>query len=158
MLCIEKRCPQSPLDALMPRKGTNEDTRGRTCRLCLLFFSLCLFVIGFAGCHRSWSTGDVRIEPEFEPNPPRVGAVTITLRVTEALGKPVTGARLKLELNMTHAGMAPVIADAQEVEPGSYRANVQLSMAGDWSLFVDVTLANGNKVYQSFDIKGVSSA
>jgi len=84
--------------------------------------------------------------------------VTITLRVTEALGKPVTGARLKLELNMTHAGMAPVIADAQEVDPGSYRANVQLSMAGDWSLFVDVTLANGNKVYQSFDIKGVSSA
>jgi hypothetical protein len=78
--------------------------------------------------------------------------------MTEAFGKPVTGARIRLELNMTHAGMSPVFADAQEVEPGRYRANVQLTMAGDWSLFVDVTMANGDKVYQRFDVKGVSSA
>jgi len=122
-------------------------------RLCL--FCLCLLV---AGCHSSWWTSDTRIEPQFEPNPPHVGRVTITVRVTEALGKPVTGARVRLELNMTHAGMAPVIADAQEVEPGRYRANMQLTMAGDWSLFVDMTMANGNKASQSFDIKGVSSA
>jgi len=87
-----------------------------------------------------------------------VGQVTITVRVTEALGKPVTGARMKLELNMTHGGMVPITADAQEVEPGRYRANVQLPMAGDWSLFVDMTLANGSKMYQSFKINGVSPA
>ncbi|HEU4836772.1 MAG TPA: FixH family protein [Pyrinomonadaceae bacterium] len=97
------------------------------------------------------------MEPEVQPHPPRVGEVTITVHVTRS-GKPITGAQAKFELNMTHAGMTPVFVDAREVEPGRYRANTQLTMAGDWSLFVTVAMPDGTKAYQSFDIKGVSSA
>ena len=111
---------------------------------------------GCAGGHTAL-TGDVWIEPEVVPQPPRVGEVTITVRVIQS-GKPVTGAQMKLELNMSHAGMAPVFADAQEVEPGRYRAKVQLTMAGDWSLSVSVNMPDGTTANQSFDIKGVSSA
>jgi hypothetical protein len=44
--------------------------------------------------------------------------LTITLRVADASGAPAPGLHLKLEGNMSHAGMTPVFADAKEIEPG----------------------------------------
>lgn len=130
------------------RRGTN-----KIFGLCLL----CLFVAGVAGC-RSNSTGDVTVVHEVAPQPPRVGPVTITLRVTDASRKPLSGAHIKLEGNMSHAGMAPVFADASEVEPGRYRANMELTMAGDWIFLVHLTLRNGQTVERQFEIKGVAPA
>ncbi|HKG47591.1 MAG TPA: FixH family protein [Pyrinomonadaceae bacterium] len=101
---------------------------------------------------------DVTIAPEVAPQPPRVGQVTITLRVTDASGKPVTAARIKLEGNMSHAGMVPVFTDAAEVEPGRYRANMELSMAGDWFVLVHLTLPDGAELDRQFEIKGVAPA
>ena len=117
--------------------------------LCLL----CLVVTGFVNV----STGDITIAPEVEPQPPRVGQVTITVRVTQG-AKPLTGARVKFEGNMAHAGMTPVFVDAREVEPGRYRANMELTMAGDWVVSVHATLPDGTNFYQQFDIKGVAPA
>ena len=59
---------------------------------------------------------------------------------------------------MSHAGMTPVFADAPEVEPGRYRTSMELTMAGDWIVLVHLTLANGTKVDQQFEIKGVAPA
>ena len=81
---------------------------------------------------------------------------TIMLRLTDASGKAVTGARVRLEGNMSHPGMTPVFADAQEIEPGRYGSSLQLSMAGDWIVLVHATLADGRKVERQFEIKGVS--
>ena len=132
----------------MPRKiarGTN-----RIIGLCLL----CLLV---AGCRDRPSVG-VTLSHEIAPQPPRVGVVTITLRVMDASGQPLRGARVKLEGNMSHAGMTPVLADAAEVEPGRYRANIELSMAGDWVVLVHLTLPDGAKVERQLEIKGVAPA
>jgi len=98
------------------------------------------------------------VTAEITPQPPRVGQATITLRVTGASGQPVTGARVALEGNMSHAGMAPVFAEAMEVEPGRYRANMELTMAGDWIILVHVTLPGGEKVERQFEVKGVAPA
>jgi hypothetical protein len=95
---------------------------------------------------------------EIAPQPPRAGVVTITLRVMDGSGQPLTRARLRLEGNMSHAGMAPVFADAAEVEPGRYRANMELSMAGDWVVLVHLTLPDGAKVERQLEIKGVAPA
>ena len=132
------------------RRGTNK------IGLCLLCLFLCSFVAAFPGCGIQ-PDPDVRITFEVEPQPPRVGQVTITVSVTRS-GNPITGAQIKFELNMSHAGMGPVFAEAREVEPGQYRANAQLTMAGDWSLFVSVNMPDGTRSYQSFDIKGVAPA
>ena len=56
---------------------------------------------------------------------------------------------------MSHAGMVPVFAEASEIEPGRYRAVMQLSMAGDWNVTVHVTLSDSRKVDYEFEIKGV---
>ena len=111
---------------------------------------------GSAGCHSLW-TGDIKIAPEVEPQAPRVGQVTITVRITQA-ARPLTGARVRFEGNMSHAGMVPVFAEAREIEPGRYRANMELTMAGDWVISVDMTSPDGTNFYQQFDIKGVAPA
>jgi hypothetical protein len=59
---------------------------------------------------------------------------------------------------MSHAGMVPVFAEAREIEPGRYRANMELTMAGDWVVAVHATLSDGTNFYQQFDIKGVAPA
>ena len=59
---------------------------------------------------------------------------------------------------MSHAGMVPVFADAVELEPGRYRSNLQLTMAGDWVVLVHLTLPDGLKVVRQFEIEGVAPA
>jgi hypothetical protein len=133
---------------------------GKNARGTNKIMGLCLFgifVAGFANC-RIQPSLDVRIAPEVEPHPPRVGQVTITLRVTNVSGKPITAARIKVEANMSHPGMAPVFADAAEIEPGGYRANMELTMAGDWVVIADVTMTDNRKLKYQFEIKGVAPA
>jgi phosphopantetheinyl transferase len=86
-----------------------------------------------------------------------VGQTTIGLGLRDTAGQPVIDARIKLEANMSHAGMAPVFADATEEAPGHYGAAINLSMAGDWIVVAHVTLADGRKLDHQFEINGVAS-
>ena len=135
----------------MPQKGTKGTNR--ISFLCLL----CLFVAGFISC-RSQSSAEVIITHEVAPQPARVGQVAIRLRVTDAQRQPIVGARITLEGNMSHAGMSPLFVDTLEAAPGEYRANMNLSMAGDWIVLVHLTLRNGAKLERQFEIKGVAPA
>jgi len=53
---------------------------------------------------------------------------------------------------MSHAGMSPVFVDTLEVAPGDYRANMELSMAGDWVILVHLTLSDGAKSEHQFEM------
>lgn len=114
------------------------------------------FTILLSSCSR-WSepSDRITIESEVSPRPARTGRATITLRIKDASGKPVTGARVAMEGNMSHAGMAPEFGDAKEIEPGRYQGPLELSMAGDWIVLVHLTLANGVKLERQFAIPGV---
>lgn len=98
---------------------------------------------------------ELTLTHEVSPQPPRVGPLTITLRLADASGKPATGVRITLEGNMSHAGMTPVFAGAKETEPGRYSSTMELSMAGDWYFLVHMTLPDGRKLERQFEIKGV---
>ena len=98
---------------------------------------------------------DLTVTHEVSPQPPRVGPLTIALRVADGSGKPAAGIRINLEGNMSHAGMAPVFAAATETEAGRYLSTMQLSMAGDWYFLVHMTLPDGRKLERQFEIKGV---
>jgi YtkA-like protein len=93
---------------------------------------------------------------EVLPQPPRVGQVAIRLKVTDASLSPLRGAQIKLEGNMSHAGMSPVFADTSEVAPGEYRADMDLSMPGDWVILVHLIMPDGAKLERQFEIKGVA--
>lgn len=72
------------------------------------------------------------------PDDPVVGDAPLTVRV-ERDGEALRGAQVEITGDMTHAGMAPVVATAEEQDDGSYRADdFAFTMAGDWILTVEV--------------------
>jgi hypothetical protein len=90
------------------------------------------------------------------PDPAAVGRVEFTFGLTDSTsGAPVRGAQVRLEGNMSHPGMRPVLGTAQEIGPGRYRAQLDLDMAGDWFLVVDATLADGRRLRRQVDLPGV---
>lgn len=97
----------------------------------------------------------IMIEHEISPVPAHAGPATITLRLKDGAAKAVTGARITVEGDMTHAGMTPVFGEAREIEPGHYQSPLVFQMAGDWVVLVHVTLANGQKLERRFDVRGV---
>lgn len=110
-----------------------------------------------SGC-RNQSAPNLTVVYEVSPRPARVGDVTITIRLTDGSSKPISGARVVLEGNMSHAGMAPVFATTNEIGPGQYRTNMNLSMAGDWQVLAHLTLPDGRDVDYGFEIKEVAPA
>ena len=109
-------------------------------------------------CHQPReSSPKITIETEIAPQPARVGQATITFRLTDETGKPVTKARVAMEGNMSHPGMSPELGEAREIEPGRYQGQLMLSMAGDWVVLLHLTLSNGLRLERQFEIKGVRS-
>lgn len=128
-----------------------------TWHLCVTALCVCLLLA--QGCRREQEAlPDLTLAHEVSPQPPIAGPVTITLRVIDASGQAVTGVRITLEGNMSHAGMVPVFADAAEIQPGHYRATLVLSMAGDWLFSAHLTLPDSRKLVRQFEIRGVAAA
>ncbi|HEX7334351.1 MAG TPA: FixH family protein [Pyrinomonadaceae bacterium] len=115
---------------------------------------LLILLLAFA-CQKTAKPPDIGLQYEIAPQPPRVGAATIDLKLTDKNGAPVGGARVDLEGNMSHAGMAPVSVETKEIETGKYRGTLQLTMAGDWIVLVHITLADGQKLQRQIELSGV---
>jgi hypothetical protein len=77
--------------------------------------------------------------------------------LSDAIGKPLTGANIAVEANMSHAGMSPMFAEAKETEPGRYQAGLEFPMAGDWVILLHITLSGGQRLQRQFDVRGVRS-
>jgi hypothetical protein len=71
---------------------------------------------------------------------------------------PVTGAKLQCAAQMSHPGMAPIIATIAERKPGVYEARLQFSMAGDWVLVASGELPDGQRIESSFRVPDVQPA
>jgi len=56
---------------------------------------------------------------------------------------------------MTHAGMSPVLGEAQEFAPGEYQAHLTFGMAGDWVVLLHAVLPDGEKLERQFDVRNV---
>lgn len=123
-----------------------------------LLLAVACSCLALAGCTKGVQTAnDVAIVCEVAPTPPREGDATITVTLTGADRRPVTGATVKVEGNMSHPGMRPVFADATEVGSGQYRAPFAFSMAGDWIISVNATLSDGRQLHKEVDVRGVAS-
>jgi hypothetical protein len=114
--------------------------------------------VWMVACSRSAAKSPTSVtDKRISPNPARVGPVTVSFHLSDA-ARPVSGAQISLEGDMTHAGMAPVFADAHEIAPGQYRGNLTLNMPGDWVLLLHITLPDGRKLEDEIDLRGVQSS
>ncbi len=130
-------------------------------RFCRCVVPLLLALVLLPGCSQRDRGSDrpegVKVSLTVEPDPPAVGPARATVKLTDAEGKPLRGATLKLEGNMNHAGMKPVFADARETRTGEYEADLELTMGGDWFILITGTLEDGRKLKEKKDLPGVKS-
>jgi hypothetical protein len=116
----------------------------------------CAVILCSTGCLKpTESSPTAAIEHEIAPNPPRIGPAVLNFRLADAASKAIIGAHVEVEADMSHPGMAPVFADAKEVEPGRYRSHLTFAMAGDWVILLHITVPGGQKVERQIEIRGV---
>lgn len=129
---------------------------GAGLKAALAALALTLAAVG-VGCRPAAEpAAEVEMTWEVVPQPPRMGAAEIRLRLTEsATGRPAAGAVVRVEGNMSHPGMQPVFTTAREVSPGQYSAALDFTMAGDWILTVDAELPGGRTFQKQVPLPGV---
>ena len=116
-----------------------------------------VFLLAIGCSRRTYLPVEVTIDHAVSPEPPRVGRTTIVLKVSDAPAKPVSGAHITLEADMSHAGMAPVFTEASETQPGEYQAQFNFAMAGDWVILLHVRLPSGQRLERQFNVSRVLS-
>jgi hypothetical protein len=119
---------------------------------------LAVLLLVLAGCSRGGKDlPDVAMDLIVEPQPPQIGLARITISLADAGRQPISGARVALEGNMSHAGMVPVFAQASEVTPGRYQADLEFTMGGDWFILVRADLPDGRSMERKVDVPGVDA-
>ena len=117
-----------------------------------------LLLLALSACGRgNRDLSDVTVDLAIEPSPPRIGPATITVSLRDAMDQPIRGAQMELEGNMSHAGMVPVLAQATEVEPGLYQADLEFTMGGDWFILVRADLPDGRSMERQVDVPAVDA-
>lgn len=113
---------------------------------------------GASGCRSSIpDESQAKMELAIEPQPPVQGPAKVTITMTGSEGAPISGAELRLEGNMSHPGMVPVFADARELAPGRYLADLEFTMGGDWFIIVTARLPGNRRLERQFPVRGVRS-
>lgn len=108
------------------------------------------------GCQRATeAVPEINVKEAITPQPPHVGPATVSIELSDPLQKPVSHAAIMVEADMSHPGMRPVFAEARETVPGSYRALIEFSMAGDWVVLFHIKLADRRRVEHQMDVRGV---
>lgn len=128
---------------------------GRAFPLLMTLLPLGLLV----GACRGEPTDDLPVDARIAvaPTPPLVGPALVVVELTDPTGAPVEGARVRVEGHMTHAGMIPVIEEAEPTGDGHYRIReFNFTMGGDWLLQAHITLPGGETGMRKREVRVVS--
>jgi len=121
--------------------------------------SLLLLLSACAANQRNHEDGDLQI---MLVNPSDMGADRLVVHLLDEAEQSVTDAKVSIEGNMNHAGMAPVFSDAVTDEAdgatdGHYQLPFTFTMLGDWILTVTVEKADGTTITKDIEL-GVTDA
>jgi hypothetical protein len=122
---------------------------------CLWLALLTATLPGGACGRRSQADSTLNLTLTLRPAEPVVGPAVLTVTLRDRAGAPLQGATVRLEGHMSHAGMAPVLADATQRAPGVYEVPFAFTMQGDWVLLVSAALPDGTRVERRIDVANV---
>ena len=110
-----------------------------------------------AGCGRvqhaiQAGTDGFTVVMTTEPATAAVGQSVVVVTLRDPAGAPVESARLNIEANMSHAGMAPAMGRVDGGPGGIYRVPMTWTMAGDWTLDITFSLADGQTISRRFPV------
>jgi hypothetical protein len=94
-----------------------------------------------AGLEVKNKAGDYNVSVKFDKNAPSTGANNIEIQVTDATGKYVSDATVKVDYTMpAMPGMPAMSYKTDAVPSGSkYTAKLDFSMSGAWNVAVKIT-------------------
>lgn len=120
-----------------------------------VWLALVLWLLVLPGCRRAEATdqaSDVQLSLSSNPDTLAVGPSRLDVTLRDADGAPIDGATgVTVRGDMSHAGMAPVLATAAGQGNGVYAADFTWTMAGDWIVTVEATLPDGRLKMARFD-------
>ena len=122
----------------------------------LVLLAMAVVVILGSDCgreSRNASTSNAQISLTAIPFPAAVGETRLVIQITDLAGQPLSDAALFIKADMTHAGMVPVIAEAEGGdEDGYYNVPFEWTMAGDWIVSVEAVLPDGSRAKERFEL------
>ncbi|HVO71093.1 MAG TPA: copper resistance protein CopC [Aggregatilineaceae bacterium] len=114
--------------------------------------------VGALGAGRVSQTGEtapqanIQIGLETPLDQAAVGKTTLVITLRDADNKPIRDARISVQGDMTHAGMAPAFGTADNGPDGRYAVPFEWTMGGDWIVTVKATLPNGQAAQKTFNL------
>lgn len=87
-----------------------------------------------------------------EPRSPRIGENVIRVTVKGKDGQPVSAAKVQLTYTMPMPGMMPATVPMKCGTEGTYEANVNLGMAGQWDLTISVQRPEQADLKETFSV------
>lgn len=100
------------------------------------------------------TSNNIQIDLTTDPSPAVMGQSMLVIEVINSEGQEINDAVLQVKGDMSHAGMAPVLAEIDGGgENGRYQVPFQWTMGGDWILTVTATLADGSTAEEQFDMQ-----
>ena len=98
------------------------------------------------------NAGDLALAFSTNPSPVRIGENHIQLIVSNQQGKPVSPAQVQLTFTMPMPGMLPATVPMTSRVEGTYEANVNLGMAGQWDLTILIQRAGQPDIREMFSV------
>jgi hypothetical protein len=104
----------------------------------LLIAAGAVFAAGLEVKHKA---GEYNVSVKFDKNPPTTGANDIEIKITDATGKLVTDAMVKVDYSMpAMPGMPAMNYKANALSSGNkYVAKLDFSMSGAWNCAIKIT-------------------
>ena len=126
-----------------------------------LLFRRAILLIGLlllASCRQQQlSSADVQLE--LSASDRRVGETLLLLRVSDRDGKAVSKpGTLSIRGDMDHAGMAPVLAEAESAAEGVFSIPFEWTMGGSWTVEATLTLPNDDVASETFAFEILNEA
>jgi multidrug efflux pump subunit AcrA (membrane-fusion protein) len=93
------------------------------------------------------TAGGLTIATSLQPDPPRENGNVAHVTVKDSKGKPVVGAKVRLEFDMPAMGGMQAMhgaSDGKDAGDGSYTLPFDLGMAGSWTITIKVDSSTGS--------------
>ena len=111
---------------------------------------------GGGGGPEEKQVGDLRVAVSPAREPTGLGENTLHVRVRDATGAPVVGARVSFTYTMDMPGMAIEEAAARDLGDGVYEGSARFTMGGPWSVVVQVERPGKPPVREKFTLRVAS--
>lgn len=137
------------------KKTKVDDMTKQLHRILLLFFVLLVAV----ACRQEATLSADNVNLDITVTDSLVGETTLIVDVTDDEGNPIENpGTLNLRGDMDHAGMVPVIVDAEDSNNGVFTVPFEWTMGGAWTVTATLTLPDEETVTATYDYEILTEA